>query len=375
MKLSRAGVAVMSVTAASTLVLGACSSNADKGGGSAGQSAASAVKSTECTGKKSLNASGSTAQANAMKVFNSSFAKTCPGSELKYGGGGSGQGVSDFTKGLTDFGGSDSPLKDTEAPQAQQRCASPAWHLPLVFGPIAIAYNLDGVGDLALSGPTLSKIFSGEITKWNDPAIAAENQGKNLPDLAISVLYRGDESGTTDNFQKYLTAAGGWTKGAGKKFNGGVGEGKQGNPGVGAAVTPTKGAIAYVEWAYAKSNNLKMAKVITDQDKSGVELNAESGGKTIASAKLKNGDASHDMVIDTSSFYKPTEAGAYPIVLATYEIVCSKYADQQTAQGVQTFLSVASAPQNQGTDLQNAGYIPLPDAFQTKLQDAIKAIQ
>ncbi|MGZ8178645.1 phosphate ABC transporter substrate-binding protein PstS [Williamsia sp. SKLECPSW1] len=373
MKSSRVGVAAMSMAAASTLIFAACSSNADKNSDSA--AAASAVQSVQCDGKKSLNATGSTAQANAMTIFSSSLAKSCPGFELKYGGGGSGKGVSDFTEGLTDFGGSDSPLKDTEYQAAQQRCGSPAWNLPLVFGPIAVAYNVQGVNDIALSGPTLAKIFSGQITKWNDPEIAKENSGKTLPDLAISVLYRADQSGTTDNFQKYLVAAGGWTKGAGKTFNGGVGEGKQGNPGVGSAVKPTNGAIAYVEWAYAKTNNLDTAKIITDKDPEGVALTAETGGKTIDSAKLKNGAESHDMVIDTSSFYKPAEQGAYPIVLATYELVCSKYSDTAVANGVKTFLSVASAPQNQGSELQNAGYIPLPDSFRTKLQDSIKAIQ
>ncbi|MFW0785528.1 phosphate ABC transporter substrate-binding protein PstS [Gordonia sp. CPCC 206044] len=373
MKLSRSGVVVASMAAASALVLGACSSNADKGTESAAP--ASKVADVQCAGKQSLKASGSTAQANAMKIFSTSFAKTCPGFELAYGGGGSGQGVSDFNQGLTDFGGSDSPLKESEIPAAQKRCASDAWQLPLVFGPIAVAYNVPGVGDLALSAPTLSKIFSGQIKNWNDPAIAAENEGTTLPDLPISVIYRADSSGTTDNFQKYLTAAGGWDKGEGKSFTGGVGEGKQGNPGVGAAVKPTNGSIAYVEWAYAQSNSLSMAKIITDQDKQGVALTAESGGKTIESAKLVNGDTDHNMVIDTSSFYKPTQAGAYPIVLATYSIVCSKYADTATGEGVKTFLKVASDPQNQGQELTNAGYIPLPADFQTKLQASIDALQ
>ncbi|GAB92839.1 phosphate ABC transporter substrate-binding protein PstS [Gordonia rhizosphera] len=372
MKLSRSGLAVGSAMAASVMVLGACSSNADNNSDSA---AASAVSDIQCEGKQDLKASGSTAQANAMTIFSTSFAKTCPGFELAYGGGGSGQGVSDFNQGLTDFGGSDSPIEDEDAAAAAQRCSSEAWNLPLVFGPIAVAYNIDGVDNLALSGPTLAKIFSGEITKWNDPAIAAENAGVDLPDEQISVLYRADQSGTTDNFQKYLTAAGGYTKGTGKTFNGGVGEGKQGNPGVGSAVAPTPGSIAYVEWAFAQSNNLSMAKIITDQDPEGVALTAESGGKTIESATLANGPDSHNMVIDTSSFYKPTQAGAYPIVLATYEIVCSKYSDTPTAQGVKTFLNVASAPQNQGADLQAAGYIPLPQDFQTKLQSSIDAIQ
>ncbi|WP_185091045.1 phosphate ABC transporter substrate-binding protein PstS [Gordonia oryzae] len=374
MKLSRTGAVVAAMAASSALILGACSSNADKGTSSAAP--ASAVANVKCEGKQSLKASGSTAQANAMKIFSTSFAKTCPGYELAYGGGGSGQGVSDFTQGLTDFGGSDSPLKGDEISKAAARCSgSEAWQLPLVFGPIAVAYNVDGVSDLALSGPTLAKIFSGEVKTWNDPVITADNPGKTLPATPISVIYRADQSGTTDNFQKYLTAAGGWTKGAGKTFNGGVGEGKQGNPGVGSAVKPTPGSIAYVEWAYAQSNNLSMAKIITDQDRSGVALTAESGGKTIESATLKNGPDNHNMVIDTSSFYKPTSAGAYPIVLATYSIVCSKYSDTSVGQGVKSFLSVSSAPQNQGQDLINAGYIPLPSDFQQKLQASINAIQ
>ncbi|MGV9823932.1 phosphate ABC transporter substrate-binding protein PstS [Gordonia sp. NPDC003429] len=373
MKLSRTGAVLATMAASSSLVLGACSSNADKGDTSAAP--ASAVSDIKCEGKQSLKASGSTAQANAMKIFSTSFAKTCPGFELAYGGGGSGQGVSDFIQGLTDFGGSDSPLKGDEISRAAQRCGSEAWQLPLVFGPIAVAYNVDGVSNLALSGATLSKIFSGEAKTWNDPAIAADNPGVTLPSTPINVIYRADQSGTTDNFQKYLTAAGGWTKGAGKTFNGGVGEGKQGNPGVGSAVKPTPGSIAYVEWAYAQSNGLSMAKIITDQDKQGVELTAETGGKTIESATLKNGPDNHNMVIDTESFYKPAEAGAYPIMLATYSIVCSKYSDTATGQGVKTFLSVAAAPQNQGQDLINAGYIPLPDRFQQKLQASIDAVQ
>ncbi|MGV9669967.1 phosphate ABC transporter substrate-binding protein PstS [Gordonia sp. NPDC003504] len=373
MKLSRTGAVVAAMAASSALVLGACSSNADKDSTSAAP--ASAVSDIQCQGKQSLKASGSTAQANAMKIFQTSFAKTCPGSELAYGGGGSGQGVSDFNQGLTDFGGSDSPLKGDEISAAAQRCSSEAWQLPLVFGPIAVAYNVEGVDNLALSGATLSKIFSGEAKTWNDPAIAADNPGVTLPSTPINVIYRADSSGTTDNFQKYLTAAGGWTKGTGKTFNGGVGEGKQGNPGVGSAVKPTPGSIAYVEWAYAQSNQLSMAKIITDQDPTGVALTAETGGKTIESATLANGPDNHNMVIDTSSFYKPTQAGAYPIVLATYSIVCSKYSDTSVGQGVKTFLSVAAAPQNQGQELVNAGYIPLPTEFQQKLQASINAIQ
>ncbi|WP_026303260.1 phosphate ABC transporter substrate-binding protein PstS [Jongsikchunia kroppenstedtii] len=374
MNLSRTSVAAVSVAAASALILGACSSNSDKN--SATSSQASKVENIACAGKQNLKSSGSTAQANAMQVFMKSYAKSCPGSQLAYAGGGSGQGVSDFTKGLTDFGGSDSPLTDAQAAEARSRCkGSDAWNLPLVFGPIAVAYNLPGVDGVALSGPTLAKIFDGQISEWNDPAIAAENPGKQLPAKKIDVLYRAEESGTTDNFQKYLTAAGGWTKGTGKKFNGGVGEGKQGNPGVGTAVQSTPYSIGYVEWSFAKQKNLQQANIITGQDRSGVQLTSDSVSKTIGTAKLKNGDASNNLVIDTSSFYNPTAPGAYPIVLATYELVCSNYGDTPTSGAVKTFLKVASSPQNQGADLQNQGYAPLPDSFRARLDTAIDAIQ
>ncbi|KDQ03311.1 hypothetical protein EN35_03890 [Rhodococcus qingshengii] len=107
-----------------------------------------------------------------------------------------------------------------------------------LFGPIAVAYNLDGVDKLVLNAEVLAKIFNGGITKWNDPAIAALNSGASLPDEKITTVIRSDSSGTTDNFQKYLDAAsnGAWTSGAGSDFTGGVGEGAKGSAGVAQAV-------------------------------------------------------------------------------------------------------------------------------------------
>lgn len=92
----------------------------------------------------------------------------------------------------------------------------------VVFGPIAVTYNINGVNALSLDGPTIAKIFNGAITKWDDPAIKALNQSTNLPPTPIHVVFRGDQSGTTDNFQRYLDAAsnGAWGKGAGQAFNG-----------------------------------------------------------------------------------------------------------------------------------------------------------
>ena len=96
-----------------------------------------------------------------------------------------------------------------------------------MFGPIALVYNLPGVQTLVVNSDALAKIFSGAITTWNDPILAALNPGVALPDTKITPIYRADSSGTTDNVQKYLTAAApqSWTKGVGTEFQGGVGEG------------------------------------------------------------------------------------------------------------------------------------------------------
>jgi len=325
-----------------------------------------------CGGKKTLKASGSTAQANAMTRFVNAFEHACPGQTLNYTANGSGAGISEFTGNQTDFGGSDSPLIPSEYAAAQQRCGSPAWNLPVVFGPIAITYNVNGVSSLSLDGPTAAKIFNGGITTWNDPAIQALNAGVSLPAEPIHVVFRSDLSGTSDNFQKYLDTAGSnaWGKGAGKTFNGGVGEGAMGNDGTAAAVKRTEGAITYNEWSFAQAQQLNMAKIITSAGPDPVALSADSVGKTIASAGIIN--QGNDLVLDTISFYLPKQPGSYPIVLATYEIVCSKYPDSQVGMAVKAFLqSTIAAGQN---GLADNGYIPIPDAFKSRLSTAVNAI-
>jgi len=375
-KLKRSGAA-LSLLAAGAMAISACGSNnnatSTSSSGSSGASSTSAAK-VECGGKPTLKASGSTAQANAMTRFVNAYEPACPGHTLNYTANGSGAGVSEFVGNQTDFGGSDSPLnKDKgEYDKAAQRCGSDAWNLPVVFGPIAVTYNVNGVDSLVLDGPTTAKIFNGAITSWDDPAIKALNSSATLPAEPIHVVFRSDESGTTDNFQKYLDAAsdGAWGKGAGKAFNGGVGEGAKGNDGTSAAIKNTEGAITYNEWSFAKAQNLKWAKIVTSAGPDPVDITADSVGKTIAGAKVKG--QGNDLVLDTLSFYKPTQPGAYPIVLATYEIVCSKYSDGQTGPAVKAFLQATIGPGQAG--LADNGYIPVPAEFLPKLTSAVNAI-
>ena len=378
MKHNRIGAAV-SILAAGALLLSACGSDENKtstgattaGTGTAGDSA-SAVN---CSGKKALKASGSSAQANAITRFVTAYESACPGFTLNYTSSGSGAGVSEFIGGQTDFGGTDSPLnaEKGEVDKAKARCGgADAWNLPTVFGPIAVTYNLPGVDSVALDGPTLAKIFNGAVTTWNAPEITALNSGKTLPGDKINVVFRSDESGTTDNFQKYLDAAsdGAWGKGSGKTFNGGVGEGAKGNEGTSAAIKSTAGSITYNEWSYATKQGLQIADVITSAGPDPVKLTAESAGKSIDAVQIKG--QGNDLVLDTSSFYKPTAAGAYPIILGTYNVVCSKYPQSDVAPAVKAFLTVATTDGQKG--LEEAGYIPIPDSFKSKLTTAINAI-
>ncbi len=360
---------VLSVLASSALVLAGCGSNNEAPQGGATSSPASNVS---CGGKQTLKASGSTAQANAMARFVNAFEKACSGQTLNYTANGSGAGINEFVGSQTDFGGSDVALSDDEHAKAQQRCGSPAWDLPVVFGPIAVTYNVTGVSTLNLDGPTTAKIFNGAIKNWNDPAITVLNTGTALPDLPIHVVFRSDQSGTTDNFQQYLDGAsnGAWGKGTGKSFNGGVGEGAKGNDGTSAAIKSTPGSITYNEWSFAQGQKLNMAKIVTSAGPDPVAISSDTVGKTIADAKIKG--QGNDLILDTLSFYKPTQSGAYPIVLATYEVVCSKYSDSQVGTAVKAFLQATIGPGQNG--LADNGYIPIPDGFKSRLSAAVNAI-
>ncbi len=363
---------VVTASAVAIAALSACGSDNNATSPSTAASGGGTSTSAECGGKNSLTAEGSTAQQNAVAVFNQVWGQKCPGKNLSYNPTGSGAGVNQFIAGQVDFAGSDSPLSKDQPGEAAKRCAgNPAWNLPLVFGPVALAYNVPGVEMVVLNADLLAKVFTGAVSTWNDPAIAGLNPGAALPDTKIVPVYRSDSSGTTDNFQKYLATAApqSWTKGAGKEFQGGAGEGAQKSAGVVQAVQATPGAIGYVEKGFAVQANLPMAQL--DTGTGAVELTDASAGKAIEGAKFAADG--NDLVLDLDSIYGTTEPGAYPLVLATYEIVCSKGYDADTAVAVKSFLTVAANDGQAG--LSAAGYSPLPDAFKQRLLSAVGAIQ
>ena len=365
----------VSAAAIAALALAGCGSDnnagtsGSNGGGDTGAAAAGSAE--ECGGKNTLTAEGSSAQQNAMAVFAQTWGQVCQGKNISYNPTGSGAGREQFAAGNVDIGGSDSPIKEEQAQQAAQRCnGNEVWNLPLVFGPVAMAYNVEGVEGLVLNADVIAQIFQGGIPNWNDPAIAALNEGKTLPDQGITPIYRSDSSGTTDNFQLYLEAAApeAWTKGTGSEFQGGAGEGAQKSSGVVQAVQATPGSIGYVEKGFADQAGLPAAQI--DNGSGAVELNNDSAGKAIDAATFAG--EGNNLVLDLQALYGTTEEGAYPLVLATYSLVCSNGYPAETAEAVKSFLTVASHQGQAG--LPEAGYVPLPERFTERLQEAIDGI-
>ena len=363
MKLQRVGyLAGIALTA--TLAITACGSDNEAPTDAGGASAAN----TNCVGGN-LTAQGSTAQKNAMDEWIKAYQGKCSDAKITYEGTGSGAGIQAFISGTADFAGSDSALKEEEQPQADARCAGgQALNLPMVIGPIAVVYNLDGVDNLQLSPATLASIFAGKITKWNDQKIAADNSGAKLPDTAIQTVHRSDESGTTDNFTKYLskTAEDVWTFGNAKAWKAPGGTGAAKSDGVATQVKSTAGTISYVELSFAENSELKKAKIKNGAGEF-AELTGESAGKTIAGAKVVG--TGNDLKMDID--YNTAEAGAYPIVLVTYEIVCSKGSPKAAA--LKGFLSYTASTDGQQA-LGDLGYAPLPDAVRTKVEAAAGTI-
>ncbi|KAB1502995.1 phosphate ABC transporter substrate-binding protein PstS [Corynebacterium sp. 320] len=355
---------------AGALALSSCSNAAnDSALGGSGENADKLA--TDASGE--LRAEGSSAQQNAMdNVFSPAFS-AATGAQLAYNATGSGAGQTQFISDQVDFAGSDSPLKDDQVEAAAKRCGgNEAWHLPMVIGPVAVAYKLDGVEEtLNLSTMTIAKIFKGEITSWDDPAIQGENPGVNLPAVPISVVYRADESGTSDNFQKFLRAStdGYWTD-EGKSFPTAVGAGTNKSTGVAHQVAVTNGAITYVESGYAKEREGDMNIAKIDFGKGPVELNSTSVNKALDTVVFSG--EGHNLVVDSDALYASKEDGAYPLVLTTYEIVCSAGYDENTAKLVKNFLYTML--DNQSEDLENEGYIPVDGQFKDKLTAAVDAL-
>jgi phosphate transport system substrate-binding protein len=317
-----------------------------------------------------LKGAGSTFQKNIVAEWIKDYTAACKGATLDYQGIGSGAGIKQFGEGTIDFAGSDSTMKDDEQAAADKTCGSPALHLPITAGGIAIAYNLKDVKDLQLSPATIAGIFTGAITKWDDAAVKADNPGAALPSVAITAVHRDDSSGTTGVFSKYLskTAGAGWTLGEGKELKWPAAiQGAAKSDGVAQAVAASEGGVTYVEDSFVSSAGLQSAKV---KNAAGEFTGLETASVTAALAGATLPASGNDLKVDYD-FAKATP-GAYPITALSYEIVCSKGKDAAKQALVKSFLTYAVTT-GQAT-AGDTGFAPLPASVVTRVQAAIAAL-
>lgn len=338
-----------------------------------GMAALLAVAGCSGSGSATITGEGSTAQQKAMAHF-SEVLTEAGGAVLDYTGSGSGDGIKKFLAGDVDFAGTDSPLKDDEAAKANARCnGNDAWHIPLVAGPVALAYNLPGVEKLTLSPTVLAKIFDSKITTWNDKEIAALNPGVTLPSTRIVPVHRSDSSGTTDNFQKFLqlSAPQAWPYEHSKEFKGTGGSAAAKSTGVGDTVKKTAGSITYVEWGFATENDLGVAAI--DFGAGPVALTAESAAKALDAVTFTEPD-SKNLVVDADVLFSSKAPGAYPLILTPYSVVCSAgYPDAQTAPALREAFTTILADGQKG--LADIGYVPLPAGYRARLSPTIDALK
>lgn len=310
----------------------------------------------------SLTGAGATFPAPLYQRWFIDLNKKIPNLQVNYQSVGSGAGVEQFTAKTVNFGASDTAMKDEELTKVNGEVMM----LPMTAGSIVIAYNLPGVAQLNLTQQAMLDIFLGKITNWNDPAIAAANEGVELPDLPITVVHRSDGSGTTGVFTKNLSAMSDEWKnsvGEGKTVEWPTGVGAKGNEGVTAQIQQTEGAIGYIEYGYAKNNNVAFAAL---ENKAGefVVPTAESTSATLAAVELPE---------DMRAFVtNPDGAESYPIVTYTWMLVYPTYDDPTIAKSVEAMIEYGL---NEGQEVSDSlGYIPLPQSVREQVAAKADAI-
>lgn len=290
-----------------------------------------------------------------------------PKLKLEYGGGGSGKGRSDLQTKVVDFAGTDSVVKDEDKPKFT---GGEFVYVPTVIAPITLSYNVSGLDKLQLSPDTIAKIFQAEITKWDDPAIAADNPDAKLPSTNIVVAHRADGSGTTDNFTKFLEAAAGpsatgvWKLGKGSEVEWPAStQGADGNSGVAQIVKDSDGAIGYIDLSDAKANNLKFAAV---KNKAGKFVEPTLEGATAA--------AEGATIKDDLTFFLGWADGekAYPIAAQTWIIAYTKQDDAKKAEAIRGFLTyLLTTGQEMAEDID---FAPLPAELTKKALENVAKI-
>ncbi|TCK27055.1 phosphate ABC transporter substrate-binding protein PstS [Pseudonocardia endophytica] len=355
---TRARLAAIGVAAASAVLVAGCGA-ANEGGDSGGSGGASGT----------ISGAGATSQQAAMQAWKAAFEGANNGATVNYDAVGSGGGRTQFVDGGVAFAGSDSAIKDDQLAKAKTRCGGQLIEIPDYVSPIAVAYNLPGVQQLNLAPATVAGIFKGQITTWNDPKIAADNPGAQLPATRINPVHRADDSGTTNNFTDYLNKAAGsvWTDKAADKWPVAGGEAAQGTSGVRDAISKGAGSIGYIDASQAAQlgkANLKVGNTY-------VGPTADAAAKIFEESQKKEGGDPGQFAYTLNR----TANNAYPAVLVSYLLACGQYPDAAQADTTKAFLKYVTSQEGQQAAAQSAGAAPIPDSLRQQITPVIDGIK
>jgi phosphate transport system substrate-binding protein len=346
-QVTTAGLAVFAVA------LAACSSSSS----STTSSTSTATASSTPSGSGTIDAAGSSFQNTFQQAAIAAFKSVDPSITVNYDSVGSGTGRSDLYSNTVLFAGSDSPIPASE--QSKVPAGKTVLYFPVLIGPITLSYNLSGVTNLKLTADVIAKIFQGEITTWNNSAIAAINPGVKLPSTAITLAVRSDSSGTTQNFSLYLEKAAPsiWKLGSAStiKWPSTAHAGAQ-NTGVASIIKSTPGAIGYVDYTDAKASGLTYASV---QNSAGDYVSPTPAG---ASADAAGATIASNLTFAAAD--AGTTADSYPVSYQTWDLV---YAQQPNANDVAMLKSYLGYLLGAGQKLlPTLYYAPLPASLDQK---------
>ncbi|WP_461183844.1 phosphate ABC transporter substrate-binding protein PstS [Trueperella pyogenes] len=347
----------------SLTLLAACSAPAGNGAQNTADDLATATLSGV------INGSGASSQVKAQQAWRDSFT-AATGAIVNYEATGSGTGRDQFLSGQVDFAATDSMLKKDEIQAAIKRCGSEPIEVPLYISPIAIAFNLDGIDTVNMSAEVIAKIFDQKITTWNDPAIAALNDGVALPDIPIIPVNRADDSGTSKNFQQYLVESSkAWPHEPSDTWPIAGTQSAEKTSGVVNLVTSTPGAITYAD----ASQIGKLGTVAVEVAGSFLPYSPEAAAAIVDNSAPAKDATERILTVDLKR--DGTVAGAYPVVMVSYLVACTQYDDASTAAIVKDYFTyMASAEGQASAAAANGGNAPISQALRTQALAAIEQI-
>lgn len=360
MNIKRSG-GIAAIALVGALALASCASNE----GGSGSETPSDLAGT-------LDGAGASSQGSAQEAWVAAFQTANPDVTINYDPSGSGAGREAFIAGGVSFAGTDSALKQEEIDGGFAACVPDTGYIqvPAYISPIAVIFNVEGVDELKLDAATIAGIFKGDITSWDDPAIAALNEGVTFPSAPITAVHRSDDSGTTKNLADYLNkvAPEVWDAEPADPFPYQAGEAAQGTSGVVEAVTNGTNTIGYADASKAGSLGVAQIKV-------GDEFVAYSPE---GAAAVVDGSPAGDTASDTDLSIKldreTTDPTHYPLVLVSYIVTCVEFQDAEVAALVKPYIQYITSEEGQAEAAAAAGAAPLSAERSAAVQTALEAI-